>query len=70
MSAEKQQVLQQGLDEMDALLQANDQLLTELDRLTFELGKLTDAESNTDGERIVEEIRTLIDETKYYSQQA
>lgn len=68
-AAEKQRVLQQGLDEMDALLAANDRLLTELDKLTFELGKLTDADSGADGERIVEEIRTLIDETKYYSQQ-
>ena len=68
-AAEKQQVLQQGLDEMDALLAANDRLLTELDKLTFELGKLTDADSGADGERIVEEIRTLIDETKYYSRQ-
>ena len=68
-SAEKQRVLQEGLDQMDELLASNDQLLTELDKLTIELGKLTDADSNADGERIVEEIRTLIDETKYYSQQ-
>ena len=67
-STEKQRVLQEGLDQMDALLASNDQLLTELDKLTIELGKLTDAEANADGERIVDEIRTLIDETKYYSQ--
>ena len=65
-AAEKQRVLQAGLDEMDALLASNDRLLTELDKLTFALGKLTDADSSADGERIVEEIRTLIDETKYY----
>ena len=69
-SAEKQRVLQEGLDQMDALIASNDKLLVELDKLTIELGKLTDAESNADGERIVEEIRTLIDETKYYGQQA
>ena len=68
-AAEKQRVLQAGLDEMDALLASNDQLLTELDKLTFELGKLTDADSNSNSEHIVNEIRTLIDETKYYSQQ-
>ena len=68
-SAEKQLVLQEGLDQMDALLASNERLLTELDKLTIELGKLTDADSNADGERIVEEIRTLIDETKYYGQQ-
>lgn len=69
-AAEKQRVLQAGLDEMDALLASNDRLLTELDKLTFELGKLTDADSTADGDRIVEEIRTLIDETKYYGQAA
>lgn len=67
-AAEKQRVLQEGLDQMDALIASNDKLLVELDKLTIELSKLTDAESNADGERIVEEIRTLIDETKYYSQ--
>lgn len=67
-AAEKQRVLQAGLDEMDALLASNDRLLTELDKLTFELGKLTDAEASADSDHIVEEIRTLIDETKYYSQ--
>jgi len=67
-SEEKQRVLQEGLDQMDALIASNDKLLVELDKLTIELGKLTDAESNADGERIVEEIRTLIDETKYYGQ--
>ena len=67
-AAEKQRVLQQGLDDMDAILASTDQLLTELDKLTFELGKLTDMESNANSEHIVEEIRTLIDETKYYSQ--
>ena len=69
-AAEKQRVLQQGLDEMDALLASNDRLLTELDKLTFELGKLTDADATADGDHIVEEIRTLIDETKYYGQVA
>ena len=69
-AAEKQRVLQEGLDEMDALLASNDRLLTELDKLTFELGKLTDADATADGDHIVEEIRTLIDETKYYGQVA
>lgn len=69
VSAEKQRVLQAGLDEMDAILRSNDQLLTELDKLTLELGKLTDAEASADTEHIVDEIRTLIDQTQYYGQQ-
>ena len=62
-------MLQAGLDEMDAILRSNDQLLTELDKLTLELGKLTDAEASADTEHIVDEIRTLIDQTQYYGQQ-
>ena len=69
VSDEKQQVLQASLDEMDAILQSNDHLLTELDKLTLELSKLTDAEANADTENIVDEIRTLIDQTQYYTQQ-
>lgn len=68
VEAEKQRVLQEGLDEMDAILKSNDKLLTELDKLTLELGKLSDADTSANTEGIVDEIRTLIDETKYYQQ--
>ena len=40
--------------------------LGELDKLSIELGKLTDADAVAETEGIVEEIRTLAEETKYY----
>lgn len=64
--AEKQRVLQEGLEEMDKLIASNEKLLVELDKLSIELGKLTDADAVAETEGIVEEIRTLAEETKYY----
>ena len=67
VTADKLRVMQSSMNDMDGLVTANQQLLVELDKLTLELSKLTDAGANENSERIVEEIRTLIDETKYYS---
>ena len=56
-----------ALQDMDDLNRANSGLLLEFDKLTAEIGKLTDADVNDESDRIIGEIRTLIDETKYYS---
>ena len=64
---EKFTLMKSTLVDMDTLTGANARLLLELDKLAAELGKLADAGTNERSERIVEEIRTLIDETKYYS---
>jgi len=61
-------LMQQDLRNMDAIIVANDQLLFELDKLTAELNKLKSVDDTGAGDRLLEEIRTLIEETKYYQQ--
>ena len=67
---EKLALMRSSLADMDALVHANEQLLLELDKLAAELSKLSDVDVNDESDRIVGEIRTLIDETKYYSKSA
>jgi len=64
--AEKHALMRSVVADMEAIEQSNAQLLLGLDKLSAELGKLADVDTNEKSERIVDEIRTLIDETKYY----
>lgn len=68
LAIEKSNLLSAALAELDGIVAANDRLLLEIDKLAAELGTLEDAGSGAESDRIVEEIRTLIDETKYYRQ--
>ena len=65
---EQWRLLQVKLSQMQAIESANEKLLLELDKLTAELDKLDDAASSSESERLVEEIRQLTEETKYYKQ--
>lgn len=65
---EQWRLLQVKLSQMQAIENANERLLLELDKLSAELDKLDDAASNSESERLVEEIRQLTEETKYYKQ--
>ena len=65
---QKLQLYQGSMSNMSALISANDALLLELDKLAAELGKLDNIDSTEDSTRMLNEIRTLIDETKFYSQ--
>ena len=67
VDTEKHDLMRSAIADMDALQTSNAQLLLELDKLSVELGKLADADTSEKSDRIVEEIRTLIDETKYYA---
>lgn len=66
--SERRELYRKQIGEMNALLVANENLLLELGRLTAELNKLDSIDAAETNSRLVEEIRTLIDETKYYSQ--
>jgi len=65
---EQFRLLQAKLGEMESICNANDKVLLELDKLQVELDKLDDADSSAESERLINEIQTLIDETKYYKQ--
>ncbi len=65
---EKMRLYQNSLSNMSELLSANESLLFELDKLTAELAKLDNVDATEDSTRMLNEIRTLIDETKFYTQ--
>lgn len=65
---QKWQLLKASLADMEAIIDANGQLLFELDKLAAELDKLQNAGFTEESEKLLDEIRTLIDETKYYRQ--
>ena len=68
LQIEKHHLMHANLAEMDSIIASNDKLLLELDKLAVELGKIDNTDATESSDRIVEEIRSLIDETKYYSQ--
>lgn len=63
---EKRALYEASLDDMRGIIGANERLLLELDKFSIEMGQFetnAQAEANT---QLLEEINTLIDETKYY----
>lgn len=65
---EKYRLFNVRLGEMEALNKSSEKMLLELDKLAAELDRLDDAGASAESERLIAEIRTLIDETKYYKQ--
>ena len=63
---EKQSLFHTQMVEMQAICDRNDKLLLELDKLTAELQTLDDTGSSAKSDQLIEEIRTLSAETKYY----
>ena len=63
---EKQSLFHSQMAEMQAICDRNDKLLLELDKLTAELHTLDDTGSSAKSDQLIDEIRTLAAETKYY----
>jgi hypothetical protein len=53
---------------MDSIVTANERLLLELDRFSVEVGKMDTYETSEANAAMIEEIRKLIEQTKYYRQ--
>lgn len=60
------EVMRSTLDEMGDIQSANDRLLSELERLQVELGRMSGAGYDTETDEIAAEIAKLAEETKYY----
>jgi hypothetical protein len=63
---ERRAMYEANLDEMRTIVTANERLLTELDRFAIEMGRLESGANEQSNDRLLEEINTLVDETKYY----
>lgn len=65
---ERLRLYREMLESLDAIQETNDGLLLELDKLSAELGTLSSAGTSDASDFIIEEIRRLCDEAKYYRQ--
>ena len=60
--------LKETLARMDEIVEANENLLLEIDKLTMAVASLESNETSEEGERIIAEIQRLSDEMRYYRQ--
>ena len=63
---EKRQVYEANLNDMRGIIAANERLLIELDKFSFEMGQLESSETAVESNRLLEEVSTLVEETQYY----
>ena len=64
--AEQLALYENNLTEITGILDANDRLLVELSRLEDELSDLGDDASRSNNESVLDEIQTLVEQTKHY----
>ena len=63
---EKRQVYELSLNDMRGIVAANERLLVELEKFGIEMGQLETSASAEVNNRLLEEVTTLVEETKYY----
>lgn len=63
---EKRELYQSSLNDMRGIVSANERILLELDRFDLEMGQLETNASAEVNNQLLEEVNTLVEETKYY----
>ena len=63
---EKRQVYEASLNDMRGIVAANERLLIELDKFSFEMGQLEASENAEQNDHLLEEVNTLVEQTQYY----
>ena len=63
---EKRSVYEMSLNDMRGIVAANERLLVELERFSNELNQLETNANAERNDRLLEEVNTLVEETKYY----
>lgn len=63
---EKRQVYEASLNDMRGIVAANERLLLELDKFSYEMGQLESSENADQNDRLLEEVNTLVEQTQYY----
>lgn len=66
LQEEKWGLLRSSMNDMRNVVAANEKLLLELDKFAVEIGGLESSENTEANNRMLEEVRTLVEETKYY----
>ena len=63
---EKRELYEAKLEDMRAIIGANEKLLLELDKFSREMNQLTAGENAETNNRLLEEVNSLVEETQYY----
>ena len=63
---EKRALYEAKLDDMRSIVSANERLLLELDKFSREMNQLEAGENAETNNHLLEEVNTLVEETKYY----
>ena len=63
---QKREVYEMSLNDMRGIVAANERLLVELERFAVELRTLESTENAVMNNQLLEEVNTLVEETKYY----
>jgi hypothetical protein len=63
---EKRQFYEASLDDMRGIIAANEKLLIELDKFSFEMGQLEASETAETNDRLLQEVNELVEQTQYY----
>lgn len=66
LQVEKWNLMQTNLGDMRNIVAANENLLLELDKFAVEISQLESSANSEENNRMIEEVRTLVEETKYY----
>ena len=62
----KGRIYAKAMEDMNAIVEANERLMLELDRFAAEISALDSADNAAENSAILEEVRQLIEETKFY----
>ena len=66
LDAERMRVYEGVLDDMREVIEANERLLLEMGKLEMELSDLESDDNREDNTRMLDEVRDLLEQTKYY----
>lgn len=66
LEAERMRVYEGVLDDMREVIEANERLLLEMGKLEMELSDLESDDNREDNTRMLDEVRDLLEQTKYY----
>lgn len=64
---ERHAIYEETLTSMQDILNANERLILEMDRFASELSRLDSTSLSTESDEMLEEIKRLVDETRYYA---
>lgn len=66
LDKEREEIYAEALDDMREVIEANEHLLLEMGKLEMELSDLESDDNREDNNRMLDEVKELLEQTKYY----